>query len=169
MGGYITFEILRQAPQRVSRLALLDTSPYPDTDERRALRRSFIDQSRRGKFKGVAPRLLPDFIHPDRLTDTALTGTVQAMAEGVGAEAFIRQQTAILGRPESSGELAAIDCPTLVLCGRQDKLTPVGVHREMAAAIPGARLAVVEDSGHLPPLERPQAVTALLRDWLLYS
>lgn len=168
MGGYICFEILRQAPQRVSRLALLDTTPHPDSEERRAARMALIDLSRRGRFKGVTPRLLPDFIHPDRLADEALTGTIQAMAENVGAEAFTRQQTAILGRPDSTGLLPSVDCPTLVLCGRQDQLTPVDVHREMAEAIPQARLAIVEDSGHLPPLEHPQAVTALLRDWLIY-
>ncbi len=168
MGGYVCFEMLRQAPERIARLALLDTTPYPDTEERKAGRRALIDLSRRGKFKGVTPRLLPDFIHPERLADETLTGTITAMAERVGAEAFIRQQTAILGHPESRSDLAAIGCPTLVLCGRQDKLVPLEVHREMAETVPDARLAIIEDSGHLPPLERPQAVTALLRDWLLY-
>ncbi len=168
MGGSVCFEILRQAPERISRLALLDTTANADPEERRAARRALIDLSRRGKFKGVTPRLLPDFIHPGRLGDQALTRTITDMAGRVGADAFIRQQTAILGRPDSRGQLSAIACPTLVLCGRQDKLTPPEVHRDMAGAIPGARLAIVEDSGHLPPLERPQAVTALLRDWLLY-
>ncbi len=168
MGGYICFEILRQAPERVSRLALLDTTPLADTEERSKARRSLIDLSRRGKFKGVTPRLVREFIHPDRLGDQALTQTISDMAARVGAETFVRQQTAILGRPDSRGQLGAITCPTLVLCGRQDTLTPLEIHREMAGAISGARLAIIEDSGHLPPLERPQAVTALLRDWLLY-
>ena len=168
MGGYVCFEILRQAPERVTQLALLDTTHQADTEKRKTARRAIIDLSRRGKFKGVTPRLLPDFIHPDRLGDQTLTQTIRDMAERVGVDAFIRQQTAILGRPDSSGQLGAITCPTLVLCGRQDKLIPLEVHREMAGAIPGARLAIIEDSGHLPPLERPQAVTALLRDWLLY-
>jgi pimeloyl-ACP methyl ester carboxylesterase len=88
------------------------------------------------------------------------------MAEHVGRDAFLRQQTAILGRPDSRLDLLRIACPTLVLCGRQDALTPLAAHEEMAAAIPDARLVVVEDCGHLSTLERPEAVSSAMREWL---
>lgn len=115
------------------------------------------------------PRLLPLLIHPDRQADEALAGAVMKMAERVGQDAFLRQQKAIMGRPDSRGDLGGFDLPTLVLCGRQDALTPLEMHEEMAASIPCARLCVVEESGHLSPMERPQAVTALMRGWLLRS
>ncbi|MBX6366588.1 MAG: alpha/beta fold hydrolase [Rhodospirillales bacterium] len=166
MGGYCAFEIMRRAPERVTRLALLDTSARPDTDEQRARRRGLIELAEKGEFKGVTPRLLPLLIHPDRLGDEALTATVMGMAERVGKEAFLRQQKAIMGRPDSRPDLARINCPTLVLVGRQDALTPVALHEEMAAGIPGARLVIIEDSGHLATLEKPEAINAALEDWL---
>lgn len=157
---------MRRAPERVTRLALLDTSARPDTDEQRARRRGLIELAEKGEFKGVTPRLLPLLIHPDRLGDEALKATVMGMAERVGKEAFLRQQKAIMGRPDSRPDLARIKCPALVLVGRQDALTPVAVHEEMAAGIPGARLVIVEDCGHLSTLEKPEAVNAALEDWL---
>jgi pimeloyl-ACP methyl ester carboxylesterase len=166
MGGYVAQEIMRQAPSRVRRLALLDTSARPDTDEQRARRRGLIELAGKGEFKGVTPRLLPLLIHAERLTDKPLVDAVIGMAERIGKDAFLRQQQAILGRPDGRPDLAKIACPTLVLCGRQDALTPLAAHEEMAASIKGSRLVVVEDSGHLPPLERPDAVTAALREWL---
>jgi pimeloyl-ACP methyl ester carboxylesterase len=166
MGGYCAFEIMRRAPERVTRLALLDTSARPDTDEQRARRRGLIELAEKGEFKGVTPRLLPLLIHPDRLGDEALKATVMGMAERVGKEAFLRQQKAIMGRPDSRPDLGRIACPTLVLVGRQDALTPVAVHEEMAAGIPGARLVIVEDCGHLSTLEKPEAVNVALEDWL---
>lgn len=166
MGGYLALEIMRQAPERVERLALLDTSARADTAEQTERRRAFMSLAREGQFKGVTERLLPLLIHPDRMADTDLTGTVMGMAERVGRDAFIRQQHAIMARPDGRGALAAISCPTLVLCGRQDGLTPLALHEELAAKIPGAALVVVEDCGHLAPLERPRAVSAVLRYWL---
>ena len=168
MGGYVAQEVMRQAPHRVSRLALLDTSSRPDTDEQRARRRGLIELAGSGRFKGVTPRLLPLLLHPDRLTDQALVDDVMGMAGRVGRDAFLRQQTAIMARPDGRADLARIACPTLVLCGRQDALTPLAVHEEMAAAIAGARLVIVEDCGHLSPLEQPDTVTAALRDWLTW-
>ena len=166
MGGYLSLEIMRQAPDRVRCLALLDTSPLADTDEQTARRRGFIDLARKGDFKGVTARLFPMLVHPGRAGDTDLLATLQAMAETVGREGFIRQQQAIMTRPDSRRDLGLIHCPTLVLCGRQDALTPPQVHADMAAAIPDAALVVVEDSGHLAPLEQPQAVSAVFRYWL---
>jgi pimeloyl-ACP methyl ester carboxylesterase len=106
-------------------------------------------------------------IHPDRMQDEALTGAVTAMAEAVGKDAFLRQQQAILGRADGRGDLAKIRCPTLVLCGRQDALTPPKVHEEMAAAIPAATLVVIENCGHLSTLEAPETVTRAMRNWLI--
>lgn len=166
MGGYLAFELLRQAPERVARLALLDTGARPDTAEQTRRRRGLLDLARRGQFKGVTPRLLPLYLHPDRVHEEALAGTVMAMAERLGPETFLRQQHAIMQRPDSRSLLPAIAAPTLVVCGREDAATPLALSEEMAAGIPGARLAVIEECGHLSPLERPQAVTMLLRLWL---
>jgi pimeloyl-ACP methyl ester carboxylesterase len=166
MGGYVAFEIMRRAPARVSRLALLDTSARPDPPERAQLRRDLIGLAERGDFKGVTPRLLPQWVHPDRMREPEFVATVSAMTLRVGREAFIRQQKAILGRPDSRPGLSRIHVPTLVLCGRQDLATPVEAAREIAADIDGARLVVVETCGHLAPLEQPAAVNAALLDWM---
>lgn len=166
MGGYVAQEILRQAPARVTRLALLDTSFKADSDEQKSRRLALLELAKTGQFKGVTPRLLPSLVHPDRLNDDRLVATVTGMAERIGREAFFRQQTAIMGRPDGRADLARIACPTVVLCGRQDALTPLEVHREMVSLIPGATLVIVEASGHLPPLEQPHAVSAVLRYWL---
>ncbi|HYN39737.1 MAG TPA: alpha/beta fold hydrolase, partial [Rhodospirillales bacterium] len=166
MGGYLAFEILRQAPDRVLRLALLDTSARADPPEKVKLRQDLIELARTGEFKGVTPRLLPRLIHPARLGDAALVDSVLAMAERVGREAFLRQERLLLLRPDSRHDLALIHCPTLVLCGRQDGLTPLADSIEMAEKIPRAKLVVVEDCGHLSTMERPRAVSAVLRYWL---
>ena len=169
MGGYVVQAIMRLAPERVERLALLDTSGRADTDDQRMRRSQLIDMSRIGKFRGVTDRLLPILIHEDRLADEDLTDRVKAMAERVGPEAFHRQQMAIMSRPDGRSDFAGYNIPVLVVCGRQDALTPVALHEEMVDLIPGAKLAVIEDSGHLSSMERPQAATALLRQWLLYG
>ena len=166
MGGYLAQEIMRQAPDRVERLALLDTSARADAPESVRQQQDLMALAERGAFKGVTPRLLPDLIHRDRLGDRVLTEAVLAMAERVGREAFLRQQAAIMHRPDSRRDLGAIHCPTLVLCGRQDVLTPLAVHEEMAEKVPRATLVVIEDCGHLAPLEQPHAVSAVMRYWL---
>lgn len=166
MGGYVALEVMRRAPDRVAGLALLDTSARPDTEEQSRRRRGLIALARTGKFKGVTPRLLPLLLHPARLEDPVLTGRVMAMAARIGRDAFLRQQTAILGRPDSRPDLPRIGCPAVVVCGRQDELTPLPVSQEMAGLIPGADLVVIEDSGHLSTMERPEAVNAALAAWL---
>jgi pimeloyl-ACP methyl ester carboxylesterase len=166
MGGYVSFEILRREPGRVLKLALLDTSARPDTPEQAQARRDFMALARRGRFKGVMPRHLPRWIHPSRLADQALVETVSAMSARVGSEAYIRQQTAILGRPDSRPGLSRIRVPTLVVCGRQDQATPLEAAREIAADIPNSRLVVVEECGHLSTLERPSEVSLAMRAWL---
>lgn len=166
MGGYVAFAILRAAPHRVSRLALLDSSAWPDTHEQATRRKILMQLAQRGQFKGVTPRLLPLLVHPDRIAEQPLADEVMAMAERVGLDAFLRQQRAIMTRPDSRPELGRISVPTMVICGRQDALTPLERSQEIAAGIKGARLAVIEECGHLSTMERPQAVTALLRLWL---
>lgn len=166
MGGYVAFEILRRSPGRVTRLALLDTQARADTEEGKARRRGLMELAEKGEFLGVAPRLLPLFIGSDALDDPTIVGTVRGMAESTGKDAFLRQQTAIMGRPDSRPHLRAIACPTLVLAGREDQLTPPELQIEMAQAIPDATLVLVPSCGHLAPLERPKAVTRQLLAWL---
>ncbi|HXH04440.1 MAG TPA: alpha/beta fold hydrolase [Candidatus Competibacteraceae bacterium] len=166
MGGYIALELLRQAPERVVRLALLNTSARPDTPEQRRRRLGFIALVRRGRFLGVGRGLLPNLIHPSRLKEAELTGIILEMTQRTGAEAFIRQEHAIIGRPDSRPLLPTIECPTLVIGGRQDQMTPLYLQEELADAIPGARLVVIENCGHLSTLERPAEVNQALRAWL---
>lgn len=166
MGGYVAFEILRQAPERVARLALLDTQARPDAPEQTARREALIGLAAIGKFKGVTPSLLPQLVHPSRLGDRAVVDPILAMAASVGRDGFVRQQRAIMGRADSRPLLPAIRMPVLVLCGREDRPTPLEASVEMAEAIPGATLAVVDECGHMAPLERPAAVTAALAGWL---
>ncbi len=166
MGGYASFEIMRQAPERVERLALLDTSARPDRREQTQDRLELIKQAEQGNFKGVTPRLLPRWVHPSRVSDPELVRTITEMTQRVGREAFVRQQTAIVNRPDSRPGLSRIHCPTLVLCGHEDAATPVELHREMAADIANARLVIVPECGHLSTLERPDTVNTELRRWL---
>ena len=166
MGGYVALAIMRSAPRRVTRLCLMDTSARPDTPEAARRRRGLMQLAQQGRFKGVTPRLIPSLLHPDRVRDQALGREVMAMAARVGPDAFLRQQAAILARPDSRPDLPGIAVPTLVVVGSGDQLTPPDRAKEIASTIPGARLAIVPDAGHLPTMERPEAVTALLRDWL---
>ena len=166
MGGYVAFEIMRRAPERVAKLALLNTKARLDTAEQTQRRKDLVDLARRGAFKGVTQRVLPQFVHEDRLADRALTDRIQQMAIRIGRDGFLRQQKAIMARADSLPTLVSIRCPTTVIGGRQDLLTPVDCHREMAAGIANARLTVIEDCGHLSPMERPDAVNEALRRWL---
>lgn len=166
MGGYAAQAVMRLAPERVTKLALLDTAPGPDTSDRTAARRDLMARAATGDLEGVIDHHMAGFIAANRQDDGELTAIVRASARNVGAEAYRRQQTAIIERPDNRPNLGRIACPTLVLCGRLDVMTPPSVHEEMASAIPGAKLVVVENCGHLSPLERPEAVSAVLRYWL---
>jgi pimeloyl-ACP methyl ester carboxylesterase len=169
MGGYIAFELMRRAPNRVRKLALLDTVAAPDTPEKIRGRQSLMALAARGKFVGVSNSLIPLFVHPSRVADAALVAIIRTMARNVGKHAFLRQERAIIGRADSRPLLGSIACPTLVLCGREDALTPLAAHEDMAHAIPGAVLEVVEQCGHLSTLERPMEVNAGLARWLARS
>jgi pimeloyl-ACP methyl ester carboxylesterase len=162
----VALAVLRAAAARVTRLALFDTSARQDTEEQARRRRGLIALARQGRFRGVTPRLLPMLVHPARLNDTALTGEVMQMAERVGKDAFLRQQAAILGRPDSRGDLPHWTMPARIVVGEADHLTPPDCAREMAALLPNASLTVLPGCGHLPPLEDPPAVSAILREWL---
>jgi pimeloyl-ACP methyl ester carboxylesterase len=166
MGGYISFEILRQAPDRVARVALLDTTARPDIPEQSEQRRAEIELARSGRFAEVPDLLFPRLVHRMHRNNESLRGVVRTMASEVGPDGFIRQQTAIMGRPDSRPGLGAIRCPTLVLVGDGDELTPPDRAAEMANRIAGARLVRVPDSGHLSTLEQPHSVTRALLELL---
>lgn len=165
MGGYVALEIMRQCPQRILGLALLDTSARPDTAQATAGRRQLMQQSE-SDFDGVIEQLLTRLLHPRKLDDAIVRDTCWSMAKALGPEVFRRQQEVIIGRIDSRPLLHQISCPTLVLCGRDDQITPVEVHVELAERIAGAHLSIIEDCGHLSPLEHPCLVTRKLRSWL---
>lgn len=166
MGGYVAMEILRKAPERVSRLALLDTNARPDTAEQSERRRFLIELARKKDFRKIPHLLYPGFVHESRENDQGLLETVVEMAMETGEEAFIRQQTALINRIDSRPGLGNIACPTLVLVGDGDRLTPPDLAREIHDLIPGSRLAVIEGSGHLSTLEEAAKVTAELLAWM---
>lgn len=166
MGGYIALEVMRQAPGRVSRLALLDTSARPDTEESRANRDRLIALAQGGRFDEVEAGLWPRLVAPHRLGDEALKATVSGMTRALGPDVFVRQQRAIRERVDSRADLPGIEIPTLVLVGEEDVVTPPEHAREMAEAIEWASLVVVPGSGHLSTLESPDRVTEAMAAWL---
>jgi pimeloyl-ACP methyl ester carboxylesterase len=165
MGGYIAFELMRLAPERVARLALLDTSARPDTSEQSARRREMIALARGGRYDEVADLSYPVLVAPQRLGDQALRQIVRDMLRDTGPESYVRQQTAIMSRRDSRPDLPAIACPTLLLVGADDQLTPPDRAQEIAAGIRGARLITVPDCGHVSTLEQPERVNAALAEW----
>jgi pimeloyl-ACP methyl ester carboxylesterase len=167
MGGYVALEIMRRAPERVQRLALLDTQARPDTAAAADRRRRLIEIARGGDFEKVLTIMAwTDFVATTRAADDSLEAIIYGMAREVGAAGFINQQSANLTRPDSRPDLASISCPTLVLVGEDDRITPLALSEEIAGAIPGARLVVVPASGHLSALERPDQVASEMRLWL---
>jgi pimeloyl-ACP methyl ester carboxylesterase len=166
MGGYIAFEVMRQAPGRVARLALLDTGARGEAPERTQARKPLMELARQGRLAEITEDQFPLLVHRKRQGDQALKAIVRAMNQETGTEAYIRQQEAIMSRPDSRPGFAAIACPTLVLVGDDDQLTPPELAREMAAGIRGARLVIVPESGHLSTIEQPQAVTNALVEWM---
>ena len=167
MGGYVALAMQRMAPERVTRLALLDTTARPDTEEGSARRQSLMDFARNGQFEKVHETLWPRLVHPDRYADKALEAIVLKMMADTGVDAFCRQQEAIIARIDSRPLLAQVKCPTLVLVGAQDVITPIEMAEEMVDAIPGASLFIVPETGHLSTLEAPVHVNAALAKWLM--
>ena len=166
MGGYISLEIMRQAPERVARLALLDTTARPDTEEQTAGRRLTLEKARGSDFLSTALASLTSLIHPERQNDVSLRNINERMAQAVGLEGFARQLEVIISRPDSRPFLSVIAVPTLILVGDADALTPLDRAQEMADNIAGSRLTVVPECGHLSTIEQPHAVSAALLDWM---
>jgi pimeloyl-ACP methyl ester carboxylesterase len=168
MGGYVALEVLRQAPERVTKLALIDSGARADSPEQTATRKAAIAECSEGRYAAVIEGMLPLLLHPSRLVDP-LADLVRAMAWRVGSEAFVRRHQALMSRSDARDVLAGSNIPVRIVCGREDRLTPLTRSEEIAEIAKGSRLSVVEDCGHMPLLERPQAATALLRDWFLYD
>lgn len=165
MGGYVALEILRQAPDRVTRLALLNTHARPDSPQATEDRRRLLALAEKD-FEAVIKAQLPKLLTPDHLADPVISATVAQMKRAVGREAYARQQQAVMTRPDSRPHLAAIRCPTLVVAGRDDAIMPLELLEELAEGIPTATLVVIDECGHTSPLEQPEAVTDALHLWL---
>ena len=166
MGGYLSFEIMRQAPGRVSKLALLDTQATPEGDAQRANRLGRMEAARTGGMEALSELQWPQLVHPMRYGDVQLKHGIRHMALDTGLEVYLRHCTAIMNRADSRPDLAAIKVPTLVLTGDKDQLTPPDKAREIADGISGASLVIVPDCGHMSTMERPEAVNAALTAWL---
>jgi pimeloyl-ACP methyl ester carboxylesterase len=166
MGGYVALAIMREAPERVDRLALLDTGAHADTPEQSERRKLQIEMALSGRFAEIPDLQWPFLVHKNRQNDEALKRLVRLMAEETGPEAFVRQQRAIMTRPDSRPTLAAIRCPTLGLVGEGDQLTPPDLAKEIHGLVAASRLVVVPDCGHLSAIERPAAVTQALMEWM---
>lgn len=165
LGGYVAFEIMRQTPERVSGLVLMDTTARPDSAEATAKREELIKLAETD-LDAVTEQLLPRLSHPELMNLPAVRGVIQSMATSLGKEVFERQQRAIMGRPDSRPTLASISCPTLVICGRDDLITPPELATEIADGIKHAKLKIVEQCGHLATLDQPAEVSQLLVDWI---
>lgn len=165
MGGYVSFEIMRLAPERVTRLALLDTNAVADNDERRATRRALAARVAQEGLMTAAAALYPTYVHPARQEDHHLRQIYFDMMSETGADAFVRQLTAIAARQSALPILAMITVPTLVVVGAEDSATPLAQAEEIVQGIAGARLEVIPHCGHLCTLEKPQTLTRLLAEW----
>ena len=166
MGGYIAFEMLRQAAGRIAKLGLLDTGARADAPEATEKRKSQIEMALAGRFAEIPDLQFPGLVHARHQGDEALKAVVRQMAQETGPEGFVNQQRAVMTRPDSRPGLSAIRCPALVLVGDGDTLTPPALAEEIAAGISGSRLVVVPGAGHLSTLEQPDAVNAALADLL---
>jgi len=165
LGGYVAFEIMRQAPERVTGLVLMDTTARPDTAEARSTREMLIGQARTD-LGAVTEILLPRLSHPDKMNLPEVRGAIHSMAESLGKEVFERQQRAIMARLDSRPTLAEITCRTLVICGENDLITPPALSEEMTEGIKNARLEVIHQCGHLSTLDQPGEVNRLLIEWI---
>lgn len=166
MGGYIALEILRQARERVIKLALLDTAAAADRPDQTEKRHKNIALTREGKAAEREEALWPLLVHESRLSDEALRAVVKEMHQETGSEVYINQQTAIMGRADSRPLLRELKMETLIVVGDSDQLTPPAAAKEMADLVEDSRLDVIPNCGHMSTLERPDRVTKLLVEWL---
>ena len=167
LGGIVAMEIIRIAPQRISRLALLDTNHNTSTPSQVATWELFADLTRSGRFEEVTRRYLLDSLLYHQTPEAR--ALVLDMAARLGPESFLNQNAAMPNRPDNRSVLATITVPTLVLCGKEERVCPVSVHEEIAASITGARLVVVPEAGHLSTIDQPELVTQAMRRWLTAS
>ena len=165
MGGYVALEIMRTAPQRVERLALLNTNARPDSAESAENRRRLIALADRD-MEAVVEALMPKLMTAEHAKDPLRTGTIGAMKMAIGKDAFKRQQEAIIGRVDSRPHLGRISVPTMVIAGREDAIMPLEWLEELARGIRGAKLEVIDRCGHMAPLEKPAEVARLMRRWI---
>lgn len=166
MGGIVAMEVLRRAPERVSRIALISTTPLAETPEQAAWREPFIVKAQAGRLDEAMAGALPaDNFAPTPARNRILQ-TVIDMAYAFGPDTFIRQSRALQRRPDAQKVLRQTKVPTLILCGAHDKMTPVKRHEFMAELVQGARLEVIAEAGHMPALETPDRVTSALRNWM---
>ncbi|MBV7395712.1 alpha/beta fold hydrolase [Mameliella sediminis] len=166
MGGIVAMEIVRQAPDRVTRLALMDTNPLAERDEVKARRGPQMDKARQGRLAEV----IRDEMKPNYLADgprrAEILDLCMEMALELGPEVFCRQSVALRDRPDQTETLRAYRGPTLILCGADDKPCPVSRHELMHGLMPHATLTIIARAGHLPTLERPEETNAALARWL---
>ena len=165
MGGMVALELLKLAPDRVTRLALVDTNARADTLAQKAYRRAAnLAVGALGDFRKLAERSLPSLLHPDAPQD--VRDEMVEMSVRVGPEAYVRQNRAVAARKDLRPVLAGIAVPTAVIVGEEDRLTPLAMSQEIHALVPGSTLHVIPDCRHLPPIEAPDAMAALLAKWL---
>jgi pimeloyl-ACP methyl ester carboxylesterase len=166
MGGIVAMEVLRQAPGRIRGAALLGTNARPETDDMRQLRENAIQLFEQGRAAEVIRANVTFAFHASRVRDASLTETYLDFVLAAGAGQLVRQNRAIMSRPDARQHLPQARCPVLVMCGDSDQLTPLECSREIAALIPGAELVVVPECGHMLTMEQPQVVNARLKQWL---
>jgi esterase/lipase len=166
LGGMISSEIMQICPERVTRLAMLDTGARGRSEAEQAVRRSRIRLAEEGHFELVLGLQLSRFIPAYRLPDKKLVDEILAMCTEIGVEIYKRQETMAVNRIDRRADLAKVKCPTIVVCGRDDAATPLVLSEEIAASIKGSELIVVENCGHLVTMEKPEETNAILRKWL---
>ncbi|RZL93336.1 MAG: alpha/beta fold hydrolase [Variovorax sp.] len=166
MGGMIAMEAARQAPHRIEGLALLGTNPRPETPDMRALREAAIELFARGDVRGVIEPNVAFAFHPAQAADAQLVDAYLQMMLDAGGDQLIRQNRALMQRPDAREQLPGLRCPVLVMCGDTDRLTPPDCSREIAALVPHAELFWVADCGHMLTMEKPVTVNATLGEWL---
>jgi pimeloyl-ACP methyl ester carboxylesterase len=166
MGGRVALEVYRLAPERVERLALLDTGVHPVSEGEQEKRQVYLDLARSQGMQAVADAWIPPMIHPARQDDAQLLQQIETMVLRTTAAAFEGQIKALLQRQDASPVLPSIGCPCLLLCGRADSWSPPEQHREIGNRIAGAELVIIEGAGHMATMEQPAAVSNALRLWL---